>query len=178
MVLVSLIVGLGLAELLSNVAKLIRDRHSITFYWVHTLFVAIIFLALLQSWWEVWWLNSISTWSFVGLIAMLGGPIGLFVIAHLAFPSVSRNSNLRTYYYSKMSDVFWLALITVILSTSFRPLVFGDEILNVTNLSSAVLVTIFAVLAISKNPRIHGSLAILVLGALLADILLTNLELE
>ena len=51
MVLVSIIIGLGLAEVLTGVARMIRSRGSIATYWVHALGVCMIFAALLQQWW-------------------------------------------------------------------------------------------------------------------------------
>ena len=81
MVLVSLIIGLGVAELLSGVAQAIRHRKSINFYWVHITFILIVFVALLQQWWEIWGVREVASWTFAGLLMMLGGPIGLFLIA-------------------------------------------------------------------------------------------------
>ena len=39
MVLVSIIVGLGVAELLTGLARLLRARKSVRFYWVHALLI-------------------------------------------------------------------------------------------------------------------------------------------
>ena len=48
MVLVSIIIGLGMAEILTGTANLIRCRDSIHGYWVHGVIVAAIFFAQLQ----------------------------------------------------------------------------------------------------------------------------------
>lgn len=43
MVLVSIIVGLGIAEILTGVARQYRHRHTSPGYWVHSCGVALIF---------------------------------------------------------------------------------------------------------------------------------------
>src|SRR5262245_18554938 len=111
MVLVSIIIGLGLAEVLTGVARMIRCRGSIATYWVHALGVCMIFAALLQQWWEIWALRSTSEWTFLGLVMMLSGPVGLFLMAHLVFPERMEGVNLREYYYGVMRPVWALAAV-------------------------------------------------------------------
>jgi len=47
MVLVSIIIGLGVAEVLTGIARQFRTRGSTQRYWVHSILVAVIFFALL-----------------------------------------------------------------------------------------------------------------------------------
>lgn len=178
MVLVSLIIGLGLAELLSGIAQTIRNREEVRFYWVHSLFIAIIFLALLQTWWEIWGVRDTPTWTFIGLVIMLGGPIGLFLISHLIFPEKLAGSNLRSFYYQKMDPVLWIGVLTVIASATFRPIVLGTELFTLDNLSSFLLISIFLSLTRTKNAVFHGFMVVLILVALLADILLVNMVIQ
>ena len=74
MVLMSIIVGLGIAALLTGVADLLRARRVTVVYWVHAMLVMIIFLALAQVWWESWSLRTAPEWTFVGLLMMLASP--------------------------------------------------------------------------------------------------------
>jgi len=120
MVLVSLIIGLGLAELLPGNAITIRIKGSLKLYWIHSLFIAVIFLALLQSWWEIWGVRETPAWTFIDLSIMLGGPIGLFLISHLVFPEQLAGSDFRSLYYEQMGPVFWIVVLTVIAPTTFR----------------------------------------------------------
>ena len=50
MVLLSIIIGLGLAEILRGIARHIRNRDSASGYWVHAVVVCLVFVALLQQW--------------------------------------------------------------------------------------------------------------------------------
>ena len=178
MVLVSLIVGFGLAELLSGIAQTIRHKEVVTFYWVHSIFVAIIFLALLQTWWEIWGVRDTPAWTFIGLLMMLGGPIGLFLSSHLIFPEHLAGSNLRSFYYDKMSPVFWIAVFTVLVSSTFRPVVLGAQLFAMHNWSSFLLILIFASMAITKNALFHSCMVVIVFVAMVADIILVSMVIQ
>lgn len=178
MVLVSLIIGFGLAELLSGVARIIRHREEVKLYWIHSLFILIVFLALLQTWWEIWGVRETPTWSFLGLLMMLAGPIGLFLISHLIFPQPLKRADFRLFYYEKMSPVLWLAILTIVASATFRPLVLGTELFKMDNLSSFFLMATFISMTRISNPIFHGVMVVLVFVALLADVLLVNMLIQ
>jgi hypothetical protein len=171
MVLVSIIIGLGIAEILTGVARQVRCRTSTRGYWVHSLLVATIFVALLQQWWEIWGLRVVPEWSFIGLVMMLSGPVGLFLIAHLLFPEPMRGADIRRYYHGDMRPVWWLAALTVALATLFRPLVIGSNLLSLENATSWIFFVGFAVLATSRRSIVHAILVPLFLLLLLVDIL-------
>ena len=173
-----MLIGLGLAELLSGVAQTIRKRATVRLYWVHFTLVIVVFLALLQMWWEIWGVRATPAWTFPGLLMMLGGPIGLFLIAHLMFPERLDGADLRAYYYQEMQPAYWLAAATVLVSTTFRPLALGFELFTVDNLSSLVLLAVFVALARTRNALVHSVAVVIVLVALVLDIVLLSMEIQ
>ena len=174
MVLVSLIVGLGIAEVLTGVTRIIRERDTTSPYWIHSLFIVIVFVALLQQWWEIWGVRDVEVWTFPGLLLMLGGPIGLFIIANLIFPEPVRGTDFKDYYFVKIKPVIWIAVISVALSVSFRPLVLGNELFALDNVSSFVIMAIFVSLNFIKKEWYHGTMVLSVFLAILADVLLVG----
>ena len=86
MILLSIIVGLGLAEILMGIAGILREGRQAEFAWIHAATVIAIFLALLQTFWESWSLQEIEVWTFPAMLLMLSAPILLFTIAHILFP--------------------------------------------------------------------------------------------
>lgn len=178
MVLLSIIIGLGLAEILRGVARHIRNRDSVSGYWVHSVAVCLVFVALLQQWWEIWGVQSSPDWSFLGLLMMLTGPIGLFLISYLLFPQPVRGADYREYYYGPMRPVWWIAVLTVTLATLFRPIVFGEELFKIDNASSFIGFVGFALLALSRNRIVHAVLVPALFAAILWDILAMSFEIS
>ncbi|MDJ0653322.1 MAG: hypothetical protein QNJ40_04135 [Xanthomonadales bacterium] len=172
MVLVSIIIGLGLAELLTGVAGLIRERGQVRTYWVHSLLILALFLAMLQQWWEAWGLQSTSEWTFIGLSMMLAGPICFFLIIHLMFPRpLTSYRDLADYYYERTRPVWWLAATAVTVSTLFRPLVFDMQLVTMDNFASLPVLIICVLAATFRNRALHGVLVTLLVGFILFDIL-------
>src|SRR3954468_21725752 len=50
-VLVSIIVGLGMSQVLAGIANLLVDRRRVRFYWIWAVAVVMVFLANVQFWW-------------------------------------------------------------------------------------------------------------------------------
>jgi len=174
MVLVSIIIGLGIAEILTGIARVIRCRETIQGYWVHFILVIIIFTALLQQWWEIWGVRVAPEWTFPGLIMMLGGPVGLFLMAHLVFPEPVQGVSLREYYYGAMRPIWWLGALTVAMATLFRPLVLNQDLLATGNATSFVLFFGLIFLATSKNRILHAVFVPVFLLLILLDVLLVS----
>lgn len=171
MVMVSIIIGLGIGELLTGVARQIRNRSSVRHYWVHSTLIATGFIALLQQWWEFWSLADVAQWTFIGAVMMLSGPIGLFLMSHLVFPEQMRDVNMREYHHGPMRPVFWIGCATVILASTFRPIVLGGNLFALDNATSFVGVAGFAMLAMSRRHVVHAVILPLFLALILLDIL-------
>ncbi len=171
MVMLSIIVGLGIAELLTGVAQVLQHRLTVRFYWVHGLLTTIVFLALVQQFWEAWGLRDVPEWTFVALLQMLGGPICLYLCARLLFPDPVENSDLETHYYSAMRPVWVLLGIAIILATTFRPLAFNQSLLAAHNLTSFLLLAGMAMAWISQNRTVHACAVSLAFLLVLGDIL-------
>jgi hypothetical protein len=178
MVLVSIIIGLGVAEILRGIARQIRNRDSVSGYWVHSVLVIFVFIALLQQWWEIWGLQSYPGWTFSGLLMMLSGPIGLFLIAYLLFPQPVHGANYTDYYYGSMRPVWWIGVLTVTLATLFRPAIFGSELFIVDNATSLFGFFGFIILGLSRNRSLHAILVPVFLASLLWDILAMSFEIS
>lgn len=178
MVLLSIIVGLGITELLRNVAHQVQQRARIKPYWLHSILVVIVFIAFLQLWWEMWSLQSQETWSFPTLLLMLGGPVGLYIIAHLMFPDVIEGTDFKAIYFKDSQVIYTLSACVVILATLFRPVSFGLPLFSTDNFSSLGLLAAFVILALSKNRWVHGIIIPMMLITLLGDILLFNMSIS
>ena len=171
MVLVSIIVGLGVAEVLTGVARTIRRRGSVDLYWVHGILVLSLFVALLQQWWEAWGLRDVSEWSFLALLLLMAAPVCLFLMAHLVFPEPVEDTKLEDYYYGEMRPIWILGAVAVTASTLFRPIIFGSTLFSASNATSFLALVAFAFLYRSSRRSLHGLLMPIFLLLLLADIL-------
>lgn len=155
MIMQSIIIGLGISELLTGLAQLLRTHRLKELGIILPALILTIFLALLQMFWETWGLRSETEWTFPAMMLMLGGPIILYLIAHIMFPLAGEKVNITKYYLSKSNLIWSLAIITNFISILFKPIAFGEPLFIVDNLSSLLTLLFCLLLIMSKNIWLH-----------------------
>ncbi len=171
MILLSLIVGLGVAEILSGIARFLKKNRSHEIPWTHGAATMAVFVALLQTFWESWGLRTIEMWSFPAMLLMLGSPVCLYLMAYILFPEQDERTSLDDYYFERAPLIWPLAGLTVIVGTLFRPVAFGDPLWVVDHASGIPILLICAVLTVTKNRVAHRILVPVVLASVLLDTL-------
>jgi len=178
MVLMSIIIGLSIAEILSTLADSIIHKVERKFSWLHTVLSIGVFFALLQNWWEIWDLRLIDEWTFPQMIVMLIPPVILFIISRLLNPGKEYKGSMDEYYFQHASYIWFFIAFGVILGNSFRAVAFGSPLLIIDNLSALPLILISIILGLSKNKVLHKILVPLPLVIVILDVLLINFFLD
>ncbi len=174
MILVSVVIGLGLTEVLTGFAGILEAREKIRFYWVHFLFQVGVFFALLQQWWEFWEMAEVGEISFFAVLTLLTSPILLFLIAHLLYPTQVQGADLEEYYYRQSRLLWTMVAIGTVVGTFLKPLVFDFQVFQLGNLSGIPTVALSLFLAYTKNRHAHAVLVpILALMVVLDTVLPT-----
>ena len=171
MIILSLIVGLGIAEILSGIARSLKSNLNEGIPWIHGVATLAVLLGLLQTFWESWGLRTVETWSFPAMLLMLGSPICLYLMAYVLFPEHDEQSGLDDYYFHRARLIWPLAGLTVIIGTLFRPLAFGDPLWVADHASGIPVLVVCAALSVTKIRVVHYVLVPVVLASLLLDIL-------
>lgn len=63
-VLISIVIGMGIAQLLYNAHQLVQVRARIRPYWLTTLWFVVIFVSLIEWWWALYGLRTTTVWNF------------------------------------------------------------------------------------------------------------------
>ncbi len=171
MILLSLIVGLGITEILSGIARFLKRPLAQEIPWVHGTATLAVFVALLQTFWESWGLRELDVWSFPAMLFMLGSPICLFIMAYILFPERDERVGLEDHYFKQARLLWPLGALTVIIGTLFRPVAFGDPLWVADNLSGVPVLVVCAILTLARNRTVHRVLVPVVLASVLWDTL-------
>lgn len=177
MILLSIIIGLGISELLTGFATILRTGRLSQLIVAHWALFLTLFLVLLQVFWESWSLNTLTRWTFPAMVMMLLAPVLLHLTTHIVFPA-SADRELADYYFSRSRMIYTLLLLTAVVGVLFRPLAFGSELLVVDNLSTVPTVVTLVLLAWSDNPRLHRLLVPLCFIAVVIDTLAISYLIE
>lgn len=160
-----IVAGLGLSLLVRSVGQMIEYRASLRLYWVHTVWLLLIFVVHVVTWYALWRFRSHSPWTLLQVLLLLGMPILLYLVSHLAVPELADESlrDMREYYYRHARWMHGLMLGVVAagmaaqLGIEGRPDFSGGGMLR--SAAAACLLVGFA----SRRPAVHAVEALLLL---------------
>ena len=171
MVLASVIVGLAVAHLLQGVAKMVQEPDRKKLYWVHLLWIALMFHNALFWWWWEFGLSRVGQWTFELYVFVLYFAVLLYLICAILVPSsLGGYADYRAYYFSRRRWLFGLLLMF-----SMFDLV-DTAVKGWTHLTSlgwpyytsvAVRSALILVAFKSRNGKVHGAIAILFIANLI-----------
>jgi hypothetical protein len=117
-VLISIILGLGITQILTGIADLIHQSNRVKVYWPHVLWVFIVLVLHVQEWWVTFELKDFQPWRLPTFLFVMLYPIILFVLARLLFPFGIQEGrvDLKVFYYDNYRKIFLFGSTLPILS--------------------------------------------------------------
>ena len=103
-VLVSIILGLGITNLLSGFAGLVRERARVKVYSPVPIWMTTLFLAHVQMWWAMFGLSGVHHWTFAKFLSVLLQPVAIYITSALIVPNFSAGTiDLREQFFREKS---------------------------------------------------------------------------
>lgn len=85
-VLVSIIIGLGLTQILSGVARSVHRRRSIELDPIHSVWSASTFLMLILNWWVFFQSRELGEWTFSTFLVVVSWAVLFYLMAVILYP--------------------------------------------------------------------------------------------
>ena len=86
-VVISLIVGLGIAQLLSGLGQAVHERKEAPLDEVHLAWTATVFLNLVLNWWVLFSWRDHQVWSFTVFLALILWAVAIYLLVVLLYPA-------------------------------------------------------------------------------------------
>jgi len=117
-VLLSIIIGLGMTQVLTACGRLIRHRDRVRAYWLPILWAIVLLVIYVQVWWSMFGLRAETTWTFVGFLIVLAQTAALYLTAALVLPEDVGDAgvDLRAHYDRQRVWFFAVFLATLVIS--------------------------------------------------------------
>lgn len=166
-VLISIILGLGVAHLLGGFAELMKRRDSLTLWWPTPLWMITIFLIHVQTWWALFALRNVEHWTFAAFLIVLLQPVCLFMTASLITPRFSADGpyDLEHLYWREHRSFFAFILAALVASLG-KDLILTGHLPEPENVAAHGLFALVAALAFFLRSR-RLQTAIAIVGLLL-----------
>lgn len=164
-ILVSIILGLGITQLLTALGHMLHHHKIVKLYWPHTIWIGFILFLHIQDWFVTYQLRQKTEWKLTEVLFVLLYPIVLYIITKIILPEKGKKQiqALETYYYLKSPIFFSLLSIAILLSILFNIFLLGNTLLSQSILILFLLTAAYLGLSSNRHPRIHQLFAILVL---------------
>ena len=158
-VLISIILGLGIAQLLTNVHALAQAADRVRVYWLSVLWATLIFVGQVEWWWSSFSFQKLplETWSFFYFLFVLLSPVTLYLAAAFVLPGIGPGErvDLRAHYYRTKGWFFAMAAAGPALDAVRRGLSSGSlgDLGVTSNVAAAALV---GSLALTEREAYHA----------------------
>jgi len=164
LILSSIIVGLGVAELFGGVVRVLRGELKAGA--LHAVWVALVFLFQVQWLWASWELHGRGSWFFPEFILFIIGPIGYYMVAAMLFPARDSGESLDVHLLDRRRPFFLVMALTIASLSVSGWLVVNDPVRD-QDIARLVVIALCGVLAVTRRKRVHWVSALSLLGALL-----------
>jgi hypothetical protein len=172
MVLASVIIGLGIAHLLTGVAAIVQHPSRETTYWVHRLWVAAVFLRVTFWWWFEFRLSQIPQWTFTLYVFVLAYALLIYLWCALLFPrDLAGYDGFKDYFYSRRGWFFGIALATQAIDVADTLLKGMDHFRSLGPSYPILILAVSGLMLIAmraRNERFHAAFAIFSVAYLVA----------
>src|SRR5690349_8301075 len=117
-VLISIVLGLGITQIVSGTADLIHHWERVKMYWPHLLWVVLGFFLNIQEWWVLFELRDLPQWRLPTFFLTIIYPINLFVLARILFPTIPPEGiiDIKDFYFKNYRKFFLLIAILAFVS--------------------------------------------------------------
>ena len=164
-VLLSIVLGLGMTQLLSAVARWLELRHEVKPYLPAAIWAAFLMIVVVQTWWSMFDMRNIAEWSFLQFCVVLAQPVLLFLLTALVLPGPqSEVRDLEVFFFQHRSWFFGLLMALLVASAS-KDLVLGGRLPATPNLIFHAIFFVGTALAlVSRRPAVQLLIAIAALA--------------
>jgi hypothetical protein len=163
LVLFSIVLGLGLTELLSSIHHLLHPRTRVKWHWTPLVWAFLVFIAIVQLWWSMFEFGRASDVpNFFELVLTLLAPVTLYLVATSVLPDVTpgEDVDLFGFYIDNRRRFFGLTVLYLVLIWIIPALMgSGDSVGE--HLLNAASTLILLLLMRTTRPVVHIALTVL-----------------
>jgi hypothetical protein len=98
-ILISIVLGLAIANVLARLATVITARERTDFYWPSVAWAIWLFFISVQHWWAEWSVRHTPHWNFGTFWLQLLIPVILFLLSALVLPDREKDGKLDLGYW-------------------------------------------------------------------------------
>jgi hypothetical protein len=164
----TIIVGLGISLLVRSVGQMIEGRKRIRFYWVHSAWLVLVFVAHVGSWFALWQYHGVESWTALECMLLLLVPILLYLVSHLAVPEIDElgdeRHDMRSFYYGYNRLIQGLLVATMLVQTANDALIMDSFAATTPQIGRFAVLAILVPGLVSARPAVHAAQVVVLMS--------------
>jgi phosphatidylglycerophosphate synthase len=168
-VLLSIIIGLGVTQLLTGFGRVIRHRDRVRMDWLPLLWAIVLLVIFVQVWWSMFGLRLQREWSFGGFLLILAQTCALYLMAAVLLPEqVEAESIDLAAHYDRQHRWFFSFLVVALIISLAKDRVISGHWPTGLNLGFHILVLTLSLSSIAVRSRRYQEIMGILGAALIA----------
>lgn len=162
LVLFSIVIGLGLTELLSSFHNLVHPAARTKWHWLPAFWATNVFISVVFWWWMMSFFGRLEELpNFFGVVLILLGPVLLYLLATSVLPDVAPGDaiDLKEFYFQNRRRYFGFGATYTFVLWIQAPL-FHWDVPFAQHLWAAAVLAMMLTLRRSSSMRVHTALAV------------------
>lgn len=169
-ILIAMIISLSIARILSGVAKFLQHPKRYRLSGLHLLWVFSILLELVLFWWWSVLLAKGVEWTFVAFAFQISYAITMFLMTALLFPDdIAEYKDYQDFFIQRRFWFFALLALTWVIDIA-KAIIAGGNISSTLLLHASVTLSLCALAAFFKNPKIQIAIVLIYISRQLFSI--------
>ncbi len=175
-ILISIILGLGITQLLSALSDLLYNYKKVSFYWPQTGWALFVLFLQVQDWFITYQLRDKPVWHLSELVFVLLYPVSLFIAAKMLLPTNAHEENrdMKAYYMSQFPVLFSIMAISILLSVVFNCWLLGESLLTQLPILIFLLLLLYVSVRKIMQPLVHQLIAYTICIAAVISVIIEN----
>lgn len=161
-VLTSIILGMGITQLITGFAGIVLRWNDVKLYWPHLVLIVLIFIIHIQDWWATYALRNNTSWNLPMFLFIVLYPVTLYILARILFPLkwTPVPVDLKQFFFDNFRKIYlfmvFLPIHSLIENYFIRDYELKDQILQL------VLILVLGTIVVldKKEEWVHKTLAI------------------
>jgi hypothetical protein len=165
----SVVLGVAVAQLMTNVGRLIEERDRVRGYWVSHVWILTVLLGDVGNWWSMWGVREVKRWSVYSFLLLVALLATVYLMTVLLFPRIPDGGaaiDLERHYFRSRRVFFSATAASWLLALACNWTFFPITLFDPWNVVPAVMGGLSVVAAFSGNRIFHMVFAILGLVAM------------
>ncbi len=160
-VLISIILGMGITQIVSGLASIIHRWEKVKIYWPHLILVILVFLIHIQEWWAAYDMRDYAYWRLPTFLFIILYPVNLYILSRILFPISWRGPviDLKKFYYQNYKRIFLFTITLDVLGIIDNIFLSGYQISEQIVQFLVLAILVFAIGRRSSHELLHKIIA-------------------